>query len=163
VCAARPARTRFAWSAFASRFARERASPTTACSSSRSAVSPAPAHASTPSIASRPFAYAAAWPARSTTPICTPSAAASSATNPAAPGTAGADVGVGGGGPGEGAGAEQRAADVGAAAARPRDDAARGPLEGGEPRRDDARLVQGLERAGVALDVELVARLAAEG
>ena len=51
---ARPVRvrTRFASSAFASRFASARVAATTACSSSRSAVSPAPASASRSAIAS---------------------------------------------------------------------------------------------------------------
>ena len=55
-CAERLVRTRFAWSAFARRFARALVSATTARSSSASTVSDAPMTASTDSIASQLFA-----------------------------------------------------------------------------------------------------------
>ena len=59
-CAARLARTRLAWSAFARRFARARVAAMTPCSSSARTTSLAPASASTSTIVSAPFAYAIA-------------------------------------------------------------------------------------------------------
>src|SRR5919109_2485732 len=61
------------------------------------------------------------------------------------------------------AAAEERAAQVGGAAGRTGDDALRRPLERREPRRQDAGLVEHLEGACAAGDVELVARGAVEG
>ena len=61
------------------------------------------------------------------------------------------------------AAAEQRAAQVGGAAARPRDDAPRRPLERRAAGVEHAGLAQHLERPRVAADVQLVARRAVEG
>ena len=58
---------------------------------------------------------------------------------------------------------EQGAAEVGAPAARPRDDTLRRPVERRQPRAQHPGLVEHLERAALTLDVELVARPALEG
>ena len=63
---------------------------------------------------------------------------------------------------GERAASEQRAAQVGAAAARARDDATGRALERPESAAEDACLVHQLERPAASRNVELVARLAAE-
>ena len=58
--------------------------------------------------------------------------------------------------------AEQRAAQVGAPAARPPDDPARRPLERRAAGVEDARLVEDAQRVRSALDVQLVARRSGE-
>jgi hypothetical protein len=58
--------------------------------------------------------------------------------------------------------AEQRAANVGGAAARAGDDTPRRVFEGSEPRGDHAGLVQHLNGAFVSLDVQLISRAAVE-
>ena len=57
---------------------------------------------------------------------------------------------------------EQGSSEVRATAAALRDDPLRRPVDGCEPRRHDARLVQHLQRAVLALDVQLVPRLLAK-
>ena len=59
--------------------------------------------------------------------------------------------------------AQQRAAQVGAPAARPRDDTLGRPLERRQSRAQHPGLVEHLERPALTLDVELVARPALEG
>ena len=131
-CAARLVRTRFAWSAFASRFARARVSATTARSSSSSTRRRRPRARAVSSIASRPFAYATACRPRSTTASGARSAPASRERR-AVPDER--DLEVGRRRAGQRAGAEERAAEVRATAARAGDDRARRALERREPRR----------------------------
>ena len=88
----------------------------------------------------------------------TPSRAATSAMKRAPSSPLGAHLEVRVARAGERAGAEQRAAQVGAAAARAADDALRRLLERRARRGEHTRLAQHVERALVDVDVQLVAR-----
>ena len=65
--------------------------------------------------------------------------------------------------PRERPGTEQGSPEIRAAAASLRDDPLRRPVDRREPRRHDARLVQHLQRAILALDVQLIPGLLAKG
>ena len=162
-CAARLVRTRFAWSAFASRFASAaRGGDDRPLLEGEHRVSRAGGARGSASIASRPFAYATAWRPRSRTPSRAP--------------RGGGDASAGTRRP-----RARRCGARGAATAAPRASRRRAGRRAGRRRgstsgrrrasaaaraahaaRQDARLGERRERVRVACDVQLVARRAVE-
>ena len=152
-------RTRFASSAFASRFARARVAATTACSSRRSAVVARAGQRE--QVEDRLVAFrvrdGVRCGARRRASVM-PSRAATSAMKraPVEPTCPQLEMRVARAG--QRAAAEQRAAEVGTAAARPADHALRRLLERRARSREHAGLPEHRQRVRVDLDVELVAR-----
>ena len=158
-CAARLVRTRFAWSAFASRFARARVAPMTARSSSASTASPAPASGEhvLDRLARPSRTRRRAGRGRGRRAARPPPPRAARGT-PRLRGSALRISRCGARGPVSEPAPSSAPRRYAAPAARARDDTPRRPLERREPRAEDARLVQHLQRPRVARDVELVAR-----